>query len=93
MTPMRIATVFWVTAFALLLTAGSAVATDAPRMTVEELNSRLGAPKLVVIDTRKARDWGSSATQIKGAVRRDPKAVASWAEEYERTQTIVVYCA
>ena len=93
MTHTRIVTILWITALALFLAAGSAVAADAPRMTIEALNARLGEPELVVIDTRAAGDWGSSAAQIRGAVRRDPNAVAAWAEEYEWGQTIVAYCA
>jgi predicted sulfurtransferase len=76
-----------------LVAAVGTAATDAPRMSGQELNARLGEPGLVVIDTRAAGDWGSSATQVKGAVRRDPNAVASWADEYDRGQTIVAYCA
>ena len=93
MTHTRFVTILWTTVLALFLAAGSAVAADAPRMTIEELNSRLGEPGLVVVDTRRTGDWDSSATQIKGAVRRNPSSVAAWADEYERGQTIVAYCA
>ena len=93
MTHTRSVTILWTTGLALFLAAGSAVAAGAPRMTIEELNSRLGETELVVVDTRRAGDWSSSAAQIKGAVRRNPSAVAAWAEEYERGQTIVAYCA
>lgn len=78
---------------AFLMAAGAAVAASVPRITVAELNDRLGEPGLVVVDTRTAGDWSSSAAQIRGAVRRDPNSVAAWAEEYGRGQTIVAYCA
>ncbi|MDF1553736.1 MAG: hypothetical protein P1P84_11770 [Deferrisomatales bacterium] len=93
MTRTRRATLFWATALSCFLAVGGAIAADAPRMTIAELNSRLGESGLVVVDVRAAGDWESSTTQIRGAVRRDPNAVAAWADEYERGQTIVAYCA
>ena len=90
---IRVTTVLWTIVLALVLAAGGSIAADVPRMSVDELNSRLGEPGLAVIDTRSAGDWGSSSEQVKGAVRRNPSAVAAWAEEYERGQTIVAYCA
>ena len=80
-------------ALALFLPVRNAVAAEVPRMTVAELNARLGEPELVVVDTRTAADWSSSAALIQGAVRRDPTTVAAWAGEYGHEQTLVVYCA
>jgi len=82
-----------ITALALFLSGGNAVAAEVPRMTAAELNARLGEPGLVVVDTRIAADWSSSTAQIQGAVRRDPTTVAAWAGEYGQEQTLVVYCA
>jgi hypothetical protein len=84
---------FWAAALTCLLAVGGAMAADAPRMSTGDLHARLGEPGLVVVDARSAGDWNSSTAMIKGAVRRDPTSVAAWAEEYQRGQTIVAYCA
>ena len=65
----------------------------APRMSVEELKSRLDDPALAVIDVRQPRDWDESSIKIKGAVREDPANVAAWASKYPKDKTIVLYCA
>jgi len=66
---------------------------DAPRMSKEELRSRLSDIDLVIIDVRTAHDWGKSNSKIRGAVREDPESVASWAKNYSKKKTIVLYCA
>ncbi len=68
-------------------------AADAPRMSKEELKSRLGDKNTVIIDVRIAGDWAASGSKIKGAIREDPRAVASWAGKYPKEKTIVLYCA
>jgi hypothetical protein len=70
-----------------------AVPGSAPRITVEELKSMLGDPKLVIVDVRRSKDWSSSEYKIKGAVRADPdpNKVESWASNYGRDKTFVVY--
>jgi predicted sulfurtransferase len=78
--------------FSSLLTFAVA-STDAPRMSKEELRSRLSDKDLVIIDVRTAHDWGKSNSKIRGAVREDPEDVASWAKKYIDKKTIVLYCA
>jgi predicted sulfurtransferase len=78
--------------FNALLTAAAASA-DAPRMSKEELRSRLGDKDIVIIDVRIGRDWANSDFKIRGAVREDPQAVASWAGKYAKKKPIVLYCA
>ncbi|MBZ4660294.1 MAG: Rhodanese-related sulfurtransferase [Desulfacinum sp.] len=68
-------------------------AADAPRMTKEELKGMLGTSDLIVVDVRAGRDWTSSEFKIQGAARGDPGDVASWAGKYDKTKTIVLYCA
>jgi rhodanese-related sulfurtransferase len=70
-----------------------AKSTDAPRMTKEELKTKLDAPDLVIIDVRYGMDWTDSDLKIKGAVREDPGAVESWANKYPKDKTLVFYCA
>jgi hypothetical protein len=66
---------------------------DVPRMQVDELQSRLGDPTLVVIDVRAAGDWDASTVKIKGANREVSKGVSNWASHYPMDKTIVLYCA
>ena len=64
---------------------------SAPRITPEELKSMLGEPKLVIVDVRRNLDWNSSEYKIKGAVRADPTKVESWASNFGKDKTFVIY--
>ena len=78
----------------LLATAAFGAGTESvPRMSTDELKSRLGEPGLVVLDSRSSRDWDSSTDKIVGAVRADPSDVEQWAGNYDSGMTLVVYCA
>ena len=66
---------------------------DAPRMSKEELKSRLGDKDIVIIDVRTGYDWEKSDSKIRGAVREDPQDTASWAKKYTKEKPIVLYCA
>lgn len=66
---------------------------EAPRISTEELKSRLGETGLVILDVRKGTDWDSSDEKIVGAVRIDPAAVDTWAGDYGKGTPIVLYCA
>jgi predicted sulfurtransferase len=76
-----------------LLLAFAAASAEAPRMSKEELKSRLGDKNIVVIDVRTGYDWEKSDSKIRGAVREDPEDAASWAKKYTKEKTIVLYCA
>ena len=64
-------------AFMTLLAALSAGAAEVPRMSSDELRSRLGEADLVVLDSRSVPDWQRAVMKIKGAVRVDPGSVVS----------------
>jgi hypothetical protein len=64
-----------------------------PRMAKEELKEILGRPDVVVVDVRAKADWMDSKQKIKGAVREDPKKVASWMGKYPKDGTLVFYCS
>lgn len=68
-------------------------ADEAARMTREELNAKLSAPDLVIIDVRAGGSWTDSEAKIKDAVREDPAAANKWAGNYPKDKTIVLYCA
>jgi hypothetical protein len=62
-----------------------------PRMSVDELNDRLGESSLVVLDVRSEFDWSRSQAKIAGAVREAPGRI-DWAEKYSRNDILVLYC-
>ncbi len=66
---------------------------DVPRMSVDELKSRLGDPALMIIDIRSPGDWNSSSTKIKGAVRESLDKIEEWAPRYDKDKNIVLLCA
>jgi predicted sulfurtransferase len=75
----------------MLVTIG--LAEEIPRMTKEELKGTLGKPGVIIIDVRANADWAGSKLKIKGAVRENPRKVASWMDKYSKDKTIVFYCA
>ena len=77
----------------LCVLAQSAIAAEVPRMTKEELKSRLDDTDVVIVDVRVGKDWKGSEFKIKGAVREDPTEFSSWAEKYSKDKILVLYCA
>jgi hypothetical protein len=63
-----------------------------PRMTKEELKSRLGSPDVIVIDVRQKGDWESSNKKITSAVREDPYAIPDHVKKYPKNKSLVFYC-
>ena len=85
---------FLLSIVALVLGSVSPVfAGDIGIMDKDELKSMIGSEELVVLDVRAGRDWSSSEFKIKGAQRADPGDVDSWAGNYSKDKTIVLYCA
>lgn len=82
---MTVCTVFLLTILSL------AVAADVPTMTKEELKALLEKGDVIVLDVRSGRDWKSSEFMIQKAVREDPGTVASWAKNYAKEKTLVLY--
>ena len=70
-----------------------AIAAEVPRMTKEELKTKLNDPGLVIVDVRVGKDWKGSEFKIKGAVRENPGDFSSWAGKYPKDKTLVLYCA
>ena len=73
--------------------ASLAVGADVGIMSKDELKPMLGNEDVVVLDVRAGRDWSSSEFKIKGAERVEPGKVSSWAGNYDKNKTIVLYCA
>ena len=68
-------------------------AEEFPRMTKEELKTMIDNTDLVVVDVRSGRDWKSSESKIKNAVRGEPYKAESWEGKYDKSKTYVLYCA
>ncbi len=77
----------------VLLTSLTAFADSVPKMSVDELNSRLGTAETVILDVRSGRDWNAANTRITGSERVNPGEVGQWAENFPKGKTIVLYCA
>ena len=73
--------------------ASLAVGADVGIMSIDELKPMLGNDDVVVLDVRAGRDWSSSEFKIKGAERAEPGKISSWAGNYDKNKTIVLYCA
>ena len=76
----------------VLLTSPGVFADTVPRMTVDQLESRLGADDLVVLDVRSSRDWNTADTLIAGALRVEPAEVNQWSGTLPKQKTFVLYC-
>ncbi|BBO72512.1 hypothetical protein DSCA_64420 [Desulfosarcina alkanivorans] len=62
-------------------------------MNKDELQKILGNADTYILDVRAGRDWGSSEFKIKGAHRTDPGEFATWASQFPKAGTLVLYCA
>jgi rhodanese-related sulfurtransferase len=53
----------------------------------------LGNPDLVIIDVRTEKEWRKSDKKISGATWEDADEFASWAAQYPKDKTMVLYCS
>jgi rhodanese-related sulfurtransferase len=65
---------------------------DASISAAELRKSLLSSAPPLVIDVRRNERFLESSYLVKGAVRRDPAALADWAKTMPRAATVVVYC-
>lgn len=77
----------------LLIGSMIALASDIPRMDVDELKASLDKADLVVVDVRSSKDWNGSEIKIKGARREIPFDAQNWAKDLDKSKTYVLYCA
>lgn len=68
-------------------------ASEVMLMDKDELKANLDNPEVVILDVRAGRDWSASELQITGSVRVNPGAVDSWADDFAKDKTYVLYCA
>lgn len=81
------------TSLFMFVASFAAMAASVPRMTTDELKTHLGDTDYRVLDVRSDRDWTSSNVKIAGAERVDPGDVDQWVNNYDKEQTIVLYCS
>ncbi len=79
--------------FFLLFVPFSAVGTDVPIMSKEELRKKLGSSGILILDARSGNHWDSSVFKIPRAVRTPPSQIESWSMTLPKEKTLVVYCA
>jgi len=91
---MRIHRLTILTVLTGLMVIGAAEAPKeekAPRMTKEQLKSKLGSPDLVVLDIRLEEQWKFSNRKIPGAVHENPSVPSTWMDKYPKDKTLVFY--
>ena len=66
-------------------------ARDVPKITKEELKGILGTPDIIVIDVRTSKNWQDSDLKIKTATRGNPDKFSSWADQFPKDKTLVLY--
>ncbi|UCE35623.1 MAG: hypothetical protein JSV40_06935 [Deltaproteobacteria bacterium] len=64
---------------------------DVPRITKEELMENLADPEVIILDVRPEQQWKQTKLKIVGAIHEDPMAIESWAGNYPKDKTIVLY--
>ena len=82
-----------VLAVLLFFIAASTCYADVPRMTKEDLKTKLGNNDVIVLDVRRGKDWTASEFKIQGAVRTDPSDFNAWKDQFAKDKTLVLYCA
>ena len=78
--------------FGFFVGSFSACFLNAPKITKDELKLIIDEPDVVIIDVRSDKDWNSSDTKIKGAVREDYKNIDSWINKYSKDKKLIFYC-
>jgi len=66
---------------------------EGPRVDQQTFKTWLADPQVIILDVRAGEDWEKSDKKIKGAVRKDPKEVKTWAATLPKDKKIVLYCA
>jgi hypothetical protein len=73
------------------VSAQTAISKDVSKITKAELTSMMGSPDVIILDVRPEQQWKSSELKIRGAVYENPNKVGSWAENYPKDKTLILY--
>ena len=78
-------------ALVVFISISALAAGAAPKISKEQLKEILDNSDVIILDVRTSEDWQKSEFKIKGAIRKRPKLFDSWANEYPRGKTLVLY--
>jgi hypothetical protein len=88
-------TKFWAMVIAVSLTLAFAwfqgSCEKPPLLDKTMIKSWLSDCEVLILDVRASKDWIVSDKKIKGAVRRDPDEVKTWAADLPKDKKIVLY--
>lgn len=70
-----------------------AASIEVPRISIKQAKLMHDRPDVIFIDVRTAKSWWRSATKITRAVREELNAVKQWAPKYDKSNTLIFYCA
>ena len=59
--------------------------------TIHQLMEQLDHPQVLILDVRTTESWQASDYKIKGAVRKNPDAFDSWANDLPKNKYLVLY--
>jgi rhodanese-related sulfurtransferase len=88
----KVMTLGLVLAVSLALVIPCLAAPKVPLVSQQQLKSWLNDPNVMIIDVRLF-SYNTSKRKIKGAVRKDPFNVESWAGTLPKDKKIVLYCS
>jgi len=60
-------------------------------ITIQQLLESLDHPQVLILDVRITSSWQASDNKIKGAVRKNPDAFDSWANDLPKNKYLVLY--
>jgi rhodanese-related sulfurtransferase len=60
-------------------------------ITKEQLKSMIGNPDVIILDVRPEQQWRAGELKIRGAMHENPIEVESWAHNYPKDKTLVLY--
>ena len=60
-------------------------------ITINQLLESLDHPQLLILDVRTPGSWQASDNKIKGAVRKNPDTIDSWANDLPKNKYLALY--
>jgi len=88
---LTILSIVLVSVFVGLIISPGFAAEDVIRISKVKLKKLIDNPDVIILDVRHTQDWQNSEYKIKGAVRRRPTVFDSWADEFPRDKSLVLY--
>ncbi|MGD2013272.1 MAG: hypothetical protein PVG67_09840 [Desulfobacterales bacterium] len=60
-------------------------------ISINQLLETIDHPQVLILDVRTTGSWQAGDTKIKGAVRKNPEAFDSWANDLPKNKYLVLY--